>query len=592
MTWEIIFVLALLLGAVILFVTERLSVDLVALIIMSVLLLSGIITPAEGIAGFSNMATVTVGAMFILSAGLFKTGAVNFVGGSLSRVAKRNYWFALATIMVASGAVSAFINNTAAVAIFMPILLGVARDMKLSPSKLLMPLSFASMFGGVCTLIGTSTNILVSSIAEQHGQPQFGMFEFLPLGGVMFAVGLLYMMLVGVRLIPSRRTGSDLTQNFAMGDYLTDIVVLPQSDSVGKPLAQTPIVCDLNITVLEILRNGDRKPIPSPQTIIEAGDVLRVRANVEKIRALQERAGVQLKPGAKWREEDFASADAVLVEAVVALNTGLDGMTLKDLRFRNTFGATVLAIRHRGQILREKVGSTPLRGGDALLIEVRRDRLEQLKQNGAFVLVSEVGLPEFRYKKMLPAALIVGGVVAAAALNILPIVVSAIVGCVLLVLSGCITLEEAYRSIEWRIIFLLAGVLTLGIALEKTGAARLISASMISTIGIWGPVALVSGLFFLTMMLTNVMSNNASAALLAPIAIATAQSIGANPRPFLMAVTFAASLSFMTPVGYQTNTLIYGPGQYKFADFLRVGTPLTIIFWLLATFLIPYIWPF
>lgn len=236
MSAEVITVFVLLVAAVVLFATERMPVDLVALLLMSVLLLSGIVTPAEGVAGFSNVATVTVGAMFVLSAGLFKTGAVNFVGGALTRLGRRNLWLALLSIMVGVGAVSAFINNTAAVAIFLPVMLGLAQSLHVSPSKLLMPLSFASMLGGVCTLIGTSTNIVVSSIAERHGQPPFRMFEFLPLGLAVFGCGVLYMLAVGVRLIPARRTGEDLTQNFRMDEYLTDVVLLPESRSVGTPL--------------------------------------------------------------------------------------------------------------------------------------------------------------------------------------------------------------------------------------------------------------------------------------------------------------------------------------------------------------------
>ncbi|MFQ5949070.1 MAG: SLC13 family permease [Nitrospiria bacterium] len=592
MTAEIFFVLALVATAVVLFAAEIFPVDLVALMVMSTLLVSRIISPQEGISGFSNTATVTVGAMFVLSAGLFKTGALNFIGVWLARVGKRSFWVALITMMLTIGGVSAFVNNTAAVAIFMPIVLSVARDTKVSPSKLLMPLSFASMFGGVCTLIGTSTNILVNSIAERSGQPPFRMFEFSPLGLVIFGAGVLYMIFIGVRLIPSSRVSGDLTENFGMGDYLTEIIILPKAKSIGRSLGNSPLVQDLDIDVLEVFRGGRRLLLPSPGIILQEYDVLRVRSDVRKIQTLQEQEGIAIKSGLAWRDADLESAQAVLVEAVIASNSMLEGKTLKTIRFRHRFGATALAIRHRGETMHENLETTSLRAGDALLIEVKRDHLDQLKQHPAFVFISEVELPEFRKRKILPALGIVFSVVATAAMGLLPIVVSAVVGSVLLILVGCITLEEAYEAIEWKVIFLLAGVLTLGIALEKTGTALLISNILIAGIGPWGPPALVSVLFLLTMMLTNVMSNNATAALLAPIAIVTAESTGLSPRPFLMAVMFAASLSFMTPVGYQTNTLIYGPGQYRFSDFLRVGTPLNILFWLLATWLIPQFWPF
>lgn len=592
MSIEIIIVLILFVVAVALFATERLPVDLVALIIMATLLGSGIVSPEEGLSGFSNPATVTVAAMFILSAGLFKTGSINFIGKVLANLGKNRPSFVIITIMLTVGVISMFINNTAAVAIFMPIVMGTAQLTRTSPSKFLMPLSFAAMFGGVCTLIGTSTNILVSSIAVSHGLTPFGMFEFSSLGLIFFAVGIVYMLTIGVRLIPSRRSWEDLTHTFGMAEYLTEIVLLPNAKSVGKTLAEAPLVHELDLAVIEVIRNKVPLVVPPPEMILQANDVLRVRCRVDKIMEIHERQGVAVKAGLKLRDEDFDSEQAVLVEAVIAPNSVLERRTLQRVQFRRTFGALVLAIRHRGTVMRENVGKTKLRGGDGLLIEVKRDHLRQLKQHQAFVIVSEIGLPEFRKSRMVPATLIMFGVVATAALNILPIVVSAIIGCVLLILTKCLTLEETYQAIEWSVVFLLAGVITLGVALEKTGAADLISNMLISVAGNWGPQALMSALFLFTMLLTSVMSNAATAALLAPIAIVAAQTLEVSPRPMLMAVTFAASISFMTPVGYQTNTLIYGPGQYKFADFFRVGAPLNLIFWILATIFIPKFWPF
>lgn len=591
MSFEIAFVLVILLVAVVLFATEKLPVDLVALIVLAALLSSHVITPEDGISGFSNTATVTVGAMFVLSAGLYKTGAVNFVGLALASIGRYSFWVALIILMVGIGTLSAFINNTAAVAVFLPITLGLSRDLNLSPSKLLMPLSFASMFGGVCTLIGTSTNILVSSIAERHGEPSFQMFEFTPFGLILFGAGLLYMIIV-VRFIPNRRSPGDLTQTYGMGDYLTEIVLLPKAKTVGKTIQDSPLIQDVEIAIMDVFRNGQPIRPLSLSTVLEAGDVLRVRCNVEKIKELQEREGIRLKSDVESSDKAVTSSDAIMVEAVIAPNSTLEGRSLKDARFFHRFGAMALAIRHRGEVMHEHLITTRLQAGDVLLLQVRRENLDDLKERKAFVLVTEVGLPEFRKKKILPAVAIVSGVVLTAALGIFPIVVGAIIGAVLLIFTKCITLEEAYKAIEWKVIFLMAGVLTLGIALERTGAARLFSEGIIYTVGQWGPVALVSALYMLGFLLTETISNTATAALLAPIAIATAGSLGLDARPFLMAVTYAASASFMTPVGYQTNTLIYGAGQYKFADFLRIGTPLNLLFWLLATFLIPRFWPF
>ena len=592
MTFEMLATVIVVLAAVILFITERLPVDLVALGIIATLLLSGIITPEEGLAGFSNSATVTVGAMLVLSAGLFKSGAANLLGSGLRRLSRFGIGVVILTMMIGIGFVSAFINNTAAVAMLLPVVISMAHETRVSPSKLLMPMSFASMFGGVCTLIGTSTNILVSSIAERYGEPGFAMFEMAPLGLVFFMAGTVYMLVAGLRLIPDRRTEGDLTQLFGMSDYLTEIIVLPEAKSVGTTIADSPLAQEIDLDILELRRSAGRLLSPDPFTVLQADDILLVRCNVAQIKRLQERAGISLKSEMQWRDKDLASDHTQLMEAVVAPYSVLDGRSLKGIRFRDNFGATVLAVRHHGQVVHDDLNARILRGGDVLLLKVRNDALDRLRDSPAFVMMSDVGLPAFRTNKLLTALAIVAGVVGTAAFNVFPIVVSAIIGCVMLVLTGCLTMEEAYNAVEWRIIFLLAGVLTLGVALEKTGAAMLLSNWLIATIGVWGPMALVSAFYLVTSLLTETMSNNATAALLTPIAIAAAQSMGLDPRPFLMAIAFAASASFMTPVGYQTNTLIYGPGQYAFEDFLRVGTPLNILFWLLATLLIPVFWPF
>lgn len=592
MSYEMIFVFGVLLLAVVLFVTEKISVDLVALLIMAILLVSQILSPAEGLAGFSNTATITVASMFIISAGLFKTGAVNFLGTFVNRIFKQNFWVAMIAVMILVGVLSAFINNTPVIAIFLPIILGVAKETKISASKLLMPISFASMLGGVCTLIGTSTNILVSSIAEEKGLPAFTMFEFLPLGLAMFIVGTAYMLIIGIRLIPERRSEGDLTETFSLGEYLTEVVLQPHSSSVGCKIKEAPICKDLDFLILEIRRGEELLNLPTAEVVLQAGDSLKIRADVEKIRALQKREGVKLKPQSKWGDESVTSEDYKLVEAVVAPHATFDGESLQELNFREKYGTTVLAIRQHGKLLREKISDTKLRGGDTLLIEANKDRIASLKLDNDFIIVSETETVKFRRDKVIIALLIVAGVILSASLGFLPIVVSSVVGAILLVLFRCLLLDEVYQAIDWKIIFLLAGVLSLGTALEKTGAAEMVSSTILSSVGSFGPVLLVSAFYLLTLILTEMISNNASAALIAPIAIATAATLEVSPIPFLVAVTFAASASFMTPVGYQTNTMIYGPGQYKFFDFVKVGTPLNIILWITASLLIPVFWKF
>ncbi len=596
-TTEIIIVLVVLVLAVVMFATEKFSVDVVALIIMAVLIVTGIISPEQGVSGFSNSATVTVAAMFILSAALFKSGAVVGLGNKLASLFQYNFWIAIVATMVTVGVVSAFINNTPVVAIFIPILAGAAAKSGHSLGRMLMPLSYASMFGGVCTLIGTSTNILVSGIAADNGLEPFSMFEMSKLGLIFFIVGITYMLLIGIRLIPNRENGGDLVKKFGMGDYLTEIILMENAPSVGKTIKESPLKKNLDIDILEVSRNKVKYFMPGEQMVLEKGDILKVRCDLQRVKELKEREGIMLKTDLKFDDKDIQNEEVILVEAVIATNSEFEGKTVKEISFRQKYGATVLAIRHRGEIMREKVANTVLRSGDTLLIEVRRDRLDFLRQlqlhgRNTFLIVSEVGFPEFKKDKIILVTVTIMGIIAVASMNLLPIMVAALVGCIILIVTNCISMEEAYKAIDWKVIFLLAGAMSLGVALDSSGAAKLISDFLINIVGSLGPVAIVAVLYLLTSMMTETMSNNASAVLLAPIAIAAAFTMEVDPRPFLMAITFAASSSFMTPIGYQTNTMIYGTGNYKFMDFVKVGGPLNIIFWIIATLMIPVFFPF
>lgn len=589
MTVEIIIVLTFVISSIILFATEKLPIDLVSIMVMTGLIISGVITPEEGIDGFSHPATVTIAAMFILSAGLYRTGAVNFIGAKLVRIGRRNFWSALALLMLSAGTFSAFINDTAVVAILIPVVLGLASELKVSPGKLLMPLSFSALFGGVCTLIGTSTNILVSSIAVKHGQPEFAMFEFTPFGAVILATGTIYMLLIGIRLIPEGEAEEDLRKQFGIGDYLVEIVLEPEAVSVGTVLADSPLLKDISLRSVDVFRSGERLEALPEQLVLQVGDHLKVRCDLENFRKLQDRRGVSLRQEQGGVEK---GEESTLVEAVIAAGSTLDGRSLKQARFRSRYGLTALAVRHRGLVMREHLEEMELRAGDVLLFEIERHQLDLLREDRTFVLISEAEFPTFRKRRMIFAISIIAMVVGSAALGLVPILIGAIIGCVLMVLCRCLTLEEAYGAVQWKVIFLLGGVLALGRAMEKSGAALLIANTLVETVGSLGPRALVSAFYLMTSLMTELMSNNATAALLTPIAIAVADSYGVDARPFLMAVTYAASAAFMTPVGYQTNTLIYSLGYYRYADFLRVGTPLNLLFWLLATIMIPWFWPF
>jgi len=589
-TWEMVFVLGLTLVAVVLFVTEKFSTDVVAVLVMIVLLVSGILTPAEGFNGFANPATVTVGAMFVISAGLFRAGAVNFLGRGLRRLARHSSTLMVLVMMLGVGSLSSFLNNTATVAIMIPVIMVVAQRVNTSPSKLLMPLAFASLLGGMCTVLGTSTNILAISMAETAGVDPFSMFEFSRLGIIFFAVGVVYMMTVGRKMMPEHRTSGDLTRSFGLGDYLTELQLHEKSQLVGESLESAPLLEEFDIEVLQIIRGKDLLR-PTPKTVLREHDLLRVKGDVGTINELKERAEASLGMHIKWRDRDLESKDSKLVEAVVGPSSPLTGRSLVESNPRKNYGVSVLAIRHHGALMRGELQNIKLMSGDTLLIEVPNSRIPYLIQQRVFLVASKAGIPQFDLIKAAKGVAIVVSVIASAAMGWLSIASAAAAGALLIVLSKCISMEEAYAAIEWNVLFLLAGMLALSIAMEKTGTSAMLAGGIVDVFGPMGPRALVAAFFGATMMLTSVMSNQATVALLIPVAITTAYSIDANPRTFIFAVMFAASSSFMTPVGYQTNTMIYGPGQYTFKDFLRVGTPLSLIFWALGTLLIPWFWP-
>ncbi|MBE0657647.1 MAG: SLC13 family permease [Bryobacteraceae bacterium] len=589
---ELFIVLVVVLACVYALATEKLPVDLTAIFVAIVLVVTRVLTPEQGLSGLGNPATVTVAAMFVLSAGLARTGALNSATTILSKLGRRLPWVAILSLMLVVGAASAFVNNTAVVAIFLPIVLTVGRSASISASRLLMPLSFASMFGGVCTLIGTSTNILVSSIAASHGLRPFSMFEFSEFGLITAGIGLAYMFTIGIRLIPERRAASDLTEVFGLANYLTDAVLMAGAKSIGTVAASSPLAKDLDVEILAVFRNSELIDLPVEQIVLLEGDVVRLRCDTAQLDKLRQRHGISLISHLGWRDQDLQGGEFELVEAVVAPNSVLTGQTLKSMRFSDRFVAKVLAIRHHGQLARTKLDNAPIRAGDTMLLSVRSSELETLARDPAFVLITPKAMSKFRPAKTLAATAILAAVIAASALNLVPIVVAALAGCALMVLSGCLKPGEVYTSVDWKVILLIGGLLPLGIALETTGAAALLSQFVVKIFGGFGPLVLLSAIYLCTSLLTELMSNAAAAVLLAPIAISAAAAMGVDSRPFLVAVTFAASSSFMTPVGYQTNTLIYGPGAYRFRDFVRVGTPLNLIFWIAATVLIPRFWPF
>ncbi len=591
MSWELVVVLVLTVLAVVLFVSEKLRVDLVALLVLAVLLLTGIVTPEQGFSGFSNSATVTIAAMFVLSESLRQTGLVRILGDILSSLYRQTYRRAMTAMMAGVGVLSAFINNTGVVAIFMPIMTKSSRDSGISPTKVLMPLSFAAMFAGVCTLIGTSTNILVSSIMTEHDLAPIGMFEMAPLGLIFFGVGVVYMLTIGEWLMPDRAGEEPLTESFEMAPFLTEVELTPESAVVHQACEAAQLCGNEEVDILEVFRNGSSLGHPHPDLVLEAHDVLRVRGSAAAIHRLEIDDTIRVRPGVELSDTELEAVESELIEAVVAPNSSLEGESLANIDFPHQFTAHVLAIRREGELLHDQLLDEELEAGDVLLLRTPVDQIAQLQRHPAFLVVSEIGLPDYRRELMIPTILIVAAVVFVAAMGIYPISVSAVGGAVLLVLVRVVSLKEAYESINWQVIFLLAGILPLGVALEQTGGVELIADFIFEGLGDYGGVATLAGFYVVTTLLTSVMSNQATAILLTPVALDAAISLGVDARPFVLAIAFAASSSFITPIGYQTNTLVYGAGQYKFADFIKVGTPLTLILAIIAIIFLPIFWP-
>lgn len=599
---EMALVLVLLVAALVLFTSERLPVELVSLLVLAALLVVAVAGPATGLvqadrwitltetlSGFGNSAVVTVAAMFVLSAGLARTGALAGLGRALVRLG-RNQTALLVVMMVVVGVASAFVNNTAAVAVFLPLVLTACARRKLPPSRMLIPLSFASQFGGVCTLIGTSTNLLVSSISEKAGHGAFQMFEFSRLGVILLGVGLVYLLIVSRWLLPDRR-GANLTETYRLREYITEVRVLPDSPLIGKTVFESRLGEQHDANVLEILR-GERRIWSPHDTRLQAGDILLVQANVQNLMDLRARTGLTIEPEFQLKDASLSDEQLILTEALIAPRSTLAGRTLAESYFRWRYEAIVLALQRQGRLLRGKLAGVRLRFGDALLLLLRQNDLPRLRASDDLVVLAEVEAPSLRSGRALLALGIIGLVVLLAALNIVPILVSAILGALAMVLTRCLTMEQAFAAIDWRVIFLLAGVLPLGMAMERSGTAAWLAHYALGLVGQFGPVAVLAVIYLLTAVLTEVMSNNAAAVLLAPIAISAGVKLGVDPKPLLMAVTFAASTSFATPVGYQTNTMVYGADGYRFGDFLRIGVPLNLLFWVLAVVFIPKFWNF
>lgn len=600
MNGEILFMIVLIGVGLAMFIKEVLPIEVTALGILAVLIVSGTLTAEEAVEGFSNKAVVAIGGLFVLSYALMKTGVLEVAADRLSARTRSRPWLGIGILLSAVGVFSGFLNNTAMVAIAIPLVMKLCRRLGMSPSKVLIPLSYASIFGGTITLIGTSTNLLVSAVVEQSGTKPFGVFEFTGMGLVFLVVGLSYILLFARPLLPERATVDATTEKYRMKEYLTEIIIDEKSKLAGQTLREANVNDLYQVTALELIHEGKRGEERFVEGLgaipLEAGDRLIVQGAVEDILRLRKEMGVSLLPDVKLTDEKLMTGGQMMVEAWVTVNSRMIGRTIKELDFHQRFGGFVMAIKRVGAMLRKKVADVELKFSDSLLILIPRERLEELRRSDDLVILSEQEFALRRGRFWWLVFLLLPLVILSAAFGVLKISVGALVGAVVLLLFRVLTPPEAYRAVDWSVVFLIAAFVPVGQAFVKTGTADFIASGLLK-IAAWAPPGLeayvaLSTIYLATSVLTQMVSNNAAAIILAPIALAMGPSLGVDSRPFLFAVCFAASAEFMTPMGYQTNLMVYGAGGYRFLDYTRFGAPLNLLFWILGTLLIPVFWPF
>ena len=598
MTPDILFMLALIAVGLVLFIKEVFPIEVTALGLLAVLVISGLIDADEAVAGFSSKAVIAVAGLFVLSHALMKTGVLEVAAERLGEKSVKSPWLGIGVLLCAVGVFSGFLNNTAIVAIAIPLVMKLCRQLSLSPSKVLIPLSYASIFGGTLTLIGTSTNLLVSAVVEEADAPgvePFTMFEFSRMGLVFLAAGLFYVLVFSRRLLPDRAEAA--TEKYSMRDFLTELIIEEKSKLVGRTLIEAEVGMRYRVTALELIReDGERHVADVGRLPLAPGDRLIVQGTVDDILRLRQDLDVSLLPDVKLTDKDLSAEGQVFAEAWITHNSRMIGRTLKQLDFHRQYGGFVLAVRRVRETLRKKIAHVRFRYSDSLLLLIPRTRLEKLRQSDDLLILSEREAVLDRGRFWWLIFLILPLVILAAALGWMKISAGVLVGSVLLLLLGVLKPQDAYRSIDWSVIFMIAAFVPVGTAFVKTGTADFVASGILAVTS-WAsptlaPYVALGTIYLATSLLTQMVSNNAAAIIVAPIALALGPSLGVDPRPFLFAVCFAASAEFMTPMGYQTNLMVYGAGGYKFLDYTRFGAPLNLLFWVLATLLIPVFWSF
>jgi di/tricarboxylate transporter len=592
MTIQIAIVLALLVVGLILFATERIPIEIVSILLVIALVITNTLTAAEAFAGFGNDIVITIAGLFILTGGLAKTGLVDLVGRRLHRAAGDSEFRITAMIMFVAALCAAFMKNTTTTAMLLPLVLGIATRRNISPSKLLIPLAFGAILGGTCTLIGTSTNLAVSGALPRYGMQPFSMFELTPVGVTIVAVGMLYMLLLGFRLLPRRDAAKSLTEQYHVREYMTEVLVLNDSPLLGRTLAEARLSDELDLTVLGILRGGQQYRItPHPLEEIKVGDLLLVQGRAEDIIRVKSEAGIEIKADLSLSDKLLEGGDVELFETMVPRGSDFIGRTLEQLQFRKRYQLVVLGINRHGVNLLSKLSEVRLRFGDVLLLQGDREHVEALAADDRVLLLEEISERQARPSKRRWVLFAFGLFLFLSVSHIVPLPVAALLGVLIVLASRALRTSEIYELIEWRLIVLIACMISFGLAMEKTGSDRYLADLIVRTTGHYGPLAVLAGFFIMTVALTQPMSNQAAALVMLPIAVKTAVALGLNPRPFAVAVTYAASCSFLTPLE-PACVLVYTPGHYRFFDFPKVGSILTVAVFAIVVWLVPIFWPF
>lgn len=595
---EIIFLGVIILIALVLFISELFPIDVTALLVLGLLLILGLVSPAESLAGFSNPAVMTIACLFVMSYALQKSHILEYVIISVNKLIDKSKVIGMIAYLFCIGIASAVVNNTAIVAIFMPVTIRLADKYKISPSKVLIPLSYAAILGGTLTLVGTSTNLIVNSILvdTSGGTVSLGMLEFAKFGIIKFVIGLVYIFTIGYKLLPTRVAKSSSIEDYSLDGYLTEFRVNENSPLCGKTLLDRKINENYDVIVLDVLRGGEIITSNLRGLSLQKDDVLFVKGSFDNFQRLKEIENLALLTDEKLTQEELEQENHILAECLVTDNSELIGQTLQDANFRRTFGSFVLAIRREGEVIRRKLAHFILKPFDTLLVYGPKDRISQLASKEGFIVLGKADANLDSHPLWWLSIVTILCAVGLAIFKVVPIVVGVILGVIILLLARVITPNEAYSSIHWQVIIVIAAFLPMGVAIQRTGLDVMIGNGIGSIVNLFPehliPYFLLAIIYLITMILTEIASNAATAIIMTPITLTLAASFGFDPKPFIFAVCYAASASFITPVGYQTNLMVYGPGGYRYSDYIKVGLPLGIILWIVSVMVIPMIWPF